>query len=262
MVKGMLHQLLAVEGDLARGAKSRLQEAIKIFKKPDRFFGKVTELRHFSDEHKELDTTDVKDLDTTVSEVLGYAFIALEKAWDATLQKEATNQLAKADIEVGYLKIEGVPAGGLLALESRLQELKDVLLAAPTLPPGRKWVRDYQELRDIYVDTNPESRTKTEKQQVPVVLYEATDKHPAQVQLATKDVVIGKYTDTATSGMLTPLNKANMLDRLDEVLTAVKDARQRANKQEVVSVHAAKSILDYIAGEDLTKKSPTVMSAE
>jgi hypothetical protein len=79
----------------------------------------------------------------------------------------------------------------------------------------------------------PEEATKTEKSVIPVTLSPATDKHPAQVQAVTKDVVVGKFSTIKRSGAATAIQKAEALKRVDELLVEVKQARMRANETAV-----------------------------
>ena len=58
-------------------------------------------------------------------------------------------------------------------------------------------------LKGVWVGTNPEVTTKQEKIISPVVLYEATDKHPAQIKEISKDIVVGSFTKTVSSGAIT-----------------------------------------------------------
>jgi hypothetical protein len=80
----------------------------------------------------------------------------------------------------------------------------------------------------------------------PVVLYEATDKHPAQVKESTEDVAIGKYVQTDWCSMISPAEKSRVMGRVDALIRAVKQARQRANNVDVLKVKIGKSLSDYI----------------
>jgi hypothetical protein len=75
----------------------------------------------------------------------------------------------------------------------------------------------------------PEFGTKTEKIMVPVILAEATDKHPAQVKESTRDNIVGKFTTVKRSGAATAIQKAEAIKLVDELLVEIKKARMRAN---------------------------------
>jgi hypothetical protein len=78
------------------------------------------------------------------------------------------------------------------------------------------------------------------------VLYDATDKHPAQIEKWTEDIPVAKIETVHRSTMLTPLAKSKMLGRVDKLIAAVKAARQRANTVEVEKREIAKSMFDYM----------------
>jgi hypothetical protein len=77
-------------------------------------------------------------------------------------------------------------------------------------------------------------------------LAEATDKHPAQVQVFTEDVLVGYWTKTEFSGALSAERVNEISTRLDELRTAVKFAREEANTIDVTDVHYGAAILDYL----------------
>ena len=46
--------------------------------------------------------------------------------------------------------------------------------------------------------------------------------------------------------MITPTRKAELIERVDNLLRAVKKARQRANSTEVKDIHIGKVLMGYI----------------
>jgi hypothetical protein len=166
---------------------------------------------------------------------------------DAFLQKERTNQNAKADIVIGDVVVASdVPATALLGLEKRLKEIRQVYEAIPTLQQGIAWEECPELGEGIYKATRPEIRTKTEKQMIPVVLYEATKEHPANVKEVVKDIVVGHFTEEKRSGMVTSAQKSMWLARIDELIQAVKRARKRANNEEVFKVEIGQKLMSFI----------------
>ena len=87
---------------------------------------------------------------------------------------------------------------------------------------------------------------KTKKEQRPIVLYHATEHHPAQTQLITEDVVIGHWTTTKWSGAIPRPRKRALLERIVKLEEAVKFARERANSIDATEAHAGRRILDFI----------------
>ncbi len=250
MKKSVLHELLAVEGDLDGAHKKILDETKSTFtKKQDKFMGQHRKLHMFIEdgiEHPEI----YKKMDDTVQSKLDHMQKTEKRYFDAMLQKEATNQLAVAD-----LKVEGVvigtdlPATFLLGMETRLKRLREVYSAIPTLQPGIDWVKDETEGANVYKNGKPDEQLKTETIIEPVVLYEATKDHPAQVKEASKVVTVGKYRTSTWSGMLSVAEKSALLGRIDKLIRAFKKARQRANTTEVVNRSIGKEIFAYIDSE-------------
>jgi hypothetical protein len=80
------------------------------------------------------------------------------------------------------------------------------------------------------------------------VLYEATEQHPAQVQMFTEDVIVGTWDKVQFSGALPADRITGITTRLDKLRTAVKFAREEANTTDVVDVQYGAAILDYLFG--------------
>ena len=146
----------------------------------------------------------------------------------------------------GQIFAEKVPATFLLGMESRLARLREMYTKIPTLAPGTKWELDENLGKGIFATAHPEVKFITEKTLDFLEVAKATKEHPAQVREFTKDVQIGKRTTTRWSGMISPVLKSEMLERLDTLRNAVKQARQRANAVEVKNRKLAQDIFNYI----------------
>ena len=242
-----LHELLAVEGDLEGAYKQILQETkVNFTKHPDRYFGIHQRIELFdetapqeADQHKELDDTVINKLEYTSEHIIRYL--------DAVLQKEKTNQEAKADIIIDGTNIASdIPATFLLGLESKLKKIKEIYSAIPTLQPGVSWEKDETEGPHVYKKSNPEEKFRTKKVRKNHVLAEATDKHAAQVEVYTEDEKVAKVITDTWCGMISSAEKSAILSRIDKLMRAVKKARQRANTTEVIDINIGKSLFDYI----------------
>jgi hypothetical protein len=242
-----LHEILAVEQSLEKAAKKLAEESKKTFNKENLFKGHTRRLEYFDENNARLNTTENVKLETTVDENLDYVMQPLAKHWDAVYQKDQTNQQAKADILIGNdVLAKDIPATFLLGLESKLGKLRELYEAIPTLPPGIKWKQDDNQRQGVFIAEDDIVQFKSEKDIEFKVAYEATKEHPAQVKELQKTINIGKYTTTHWCAMLTPLNKANRLAKIDELLNAVKKARQRANNTQIVDGHIGITLLNYI----------------
>ncbi len=245
-----LHEVLAVESGLQTAAKKINEETIKTFGKKDEHFVETTRVvSHFAEEDQKLDTVENKAMVTTVLDKLIYNAGPNIRALDAYLQKEATNQKAAAAIVVGDKTLaEDVPATVLLGLETKLAELRLVYEAIPTLAPGPTWNLDLAARGNggVYAAANPDVTFRTKKTIKPITLSPATEHHPAQVQAITEDVPVAKIVTTHKSGMVTSAQKSALLERVDQLLRAVKRARQRANGTEVVKPTIGATLFDFI----------------
>ncbi len=245
-----LHELLAVEGDLEGAYKKILQETIVTFtKKEAHFLGSRRELKLFDEEAPEV-VAEHLEMVTTVDRKLHYQSAHIIRYLNAVLQKETTNQNAKADLIIdGKTIAEGVPATFLLGLETKLKQIRAAYEAIPTLAPGIKWVKDEDKGVGVYRNENVEETFKSEKVVEPVVLYEATKEHPAQVKEAAKTINVGKYAKHMWSGMLTPADKSVLLGRIDRLMRTVKKTRQKANREDVVKTSIGTALMGYIHGD-------------
>lgn len=243
-----LHEILAVEGGLDATQRKIVEEARETFgKRADHFIASHRALEMFDVNAAGQNAEDHKAMVTTVADKLDYVASTVTRYLDVLLQKEATNQHAQADIELdGTILAAKVPVGMLLGLESRLGVMRDMYLAIPTLAPGRHWQTDPATGRGVYLDSHPDVKMKTQKTAQHKILVDATKEHPAQVEKWFEDVPVGKITATTWSGMLSPAEKSDILERLDRLMRAVKRARMRANNVDVVPGKIGRRLFDYI----------------
>ena len=237
--KTKLHQILAVEDDRKRTAMEILNESIGTFKtKKDHFEG-VTRVYDVKEEGSEEYPTERKELITTVKEKLDYTAKHWAKYLDIVMMREQTNSsgVAKASVQVGDKFFGEYGATTLLAIEKNLTQFILMLREVPTLDPAHEWIEDDQN-SNRFISKHPSEQNRTQKKSKPIVMYEATKEHPAQVVMETYDTIVGKWTGTRTSGKIRPADKATMLDRAEELLIAVKKARTAANECEVVTANS------------------------
>lgn len=249
---GKLHELLAVEQTVTEGAAKLLAETNRKFSSHTEFFsGNVRTLRRLNstpeDTAIEQANRKVKELPSNVPDTLSYVFPFLTKALDTKLQKHATNQIAKADIVLdGVAVMHDVPVDFLLDLEKQLPQLRAMFQAMPTLDPSKKWV---VERANVYKLAEAVQLAQNQRVTEAVVLFPATEQHPAQVKEAARDVLVGLFSDMELSGAATSQQKADVLALCDKLLFAVKQARMRANSVEIVQPKdGAKAVVELFAG--------------
>lgn len=254
MAKGTpkLHEVLAVESDLETTAKKVITEARNTFsKKHDHFIGVHKKLRMFDEQrqHEEAGAEEHKELVTSVGGKLKHVEKHTSRWFDALLQKERTNQDAKADLVVdGEVLLEDAPATWLLGMEKRLKLLRGVYEDIPTRAPGFSWIQDSERGAGVYRSEHLEKKDKTEKTMNHKVIVPATKEHPAQVEKWSDNVKVGVFEIERWTSMLSPAEKSRLLDRIDKLIRACKKARQRANQTDVVKLSVAKKLFEFIDG--------------
>jgi hypothetical protein len=255
-----LHELLAAEKTVVNASNLLLKETEAKFGKDHFFAGNDKTLTLIDDspakDAMERAARETRPLTTTVPATLGYFFSTWAKAEDLLFQKNKTNQTAIADIEFeGSVIASGVPVDELLGLESRLEILRGVIQKVPTLDASKKWVKDTDSAIDhVWKTAEPEVATKTEKDVSSVVLYPATEKHPAQIKEISKDVVKGSFSNTRYSGAITSRAKADALKNIDTLIAEVKKARTRANNVDVQTVNIGNVITNLIMGPIMSQQ--------
>lgn len=245
-----LHELLAVEGDLEGTYKKILQETgVNFTKHPDRYFGQHQRIENF-DENAPKEADQHKELDDTVPLKLDYTAIHIIRYLDAVLQKERTNQDAKADLVIdGVMVAKDVPATFLLGLETKLKHIRaEVYETIPTLQPGIAWDEDELQGSNVYKRRYPDEKFRTKKVRKNHIVAEATKEHPAQVEVYTEDEKVARVITDTWCGMISPAQKSNLLGRIDRLIRTVKKARQQANTTEVVITTIGKELFDFING--------------
>lgn len=253
MAKAQLHEVLAVEQDLRGQAGKILAETQSEFGKEARFRGSITTYEPFDAAESHLATTEREELATTVEERLQYTAKSLSKYWDVVLQKELTNQVASADIVIdGRVIATAVPATMLLGLETRILQFRQAIENMPTLDAKTAWTPAQGQKPGVYATEYDDVKFRTRKVVEPVVLYPAVVKEgvgiPAQVKEVSKDINVGKVIKKQFSGAVTSARCSEILGRVDTLLQAVRSARQRANKAEVVQANIGDELFRFILG--------------
>ncbi len=248
-----LHEILAVEKARTNQAKTLIEDASRKFSKSvDYFSGHLKSLKLIKDDPAnaaiEAAAREQRQLPTTVIETLEYVFKHWAVAEDVLLQKSLTNQVAKSDIVLanGTVLASGVPVDELLGLESRLEDLRKVFHAIPTNRADTKYLPSDDGRKGSWMAVEPDITTKTERTKEPFIKAPATDKHPAQVDVVEKDVVVGTFTNIKLSGAATTQQKAHAIELIDDLIAATKQARMRANTVEVIDGKIGGAISAYL----------------
>lgn len=225
-----LNQVIAVEKGIKQKTNQLLSDHYKAVQHPALFEG-VSRKYQPKEEGGEQFPPEAKRVQFKAIESVRTAHQYLKELFDITLIKDRANCLAKADIVVDGIKImEEVPATYLLFLQKNLTDLHTFVSKLPVLDSAEEWQFDNQQ--QIY-RTEPTATVRTKKVQKALVLYHATDKHPAQTQLIVEDEIIGHWLQTKFSGAFAVKDKQKLLDRIEKLQKAVKFAREEANNTSV-----------------------------
>jgi hypothetical protein len=168
----------------------------------------------------------------------------LTELFDITATKDWANCSARADVVIeGRVLLKDVPATYLLFLEKQLSDLTAFVQKMAELDPASDWNVDPG---TGLFKTDPTATQRTKKVQRAIVLYDATEHHPAQTQLITEDVVVGQWVTTKLSGALPAPRKKALLARIEKLNHAVKYAREQANGGDVTEQKAGAAVFDYL----------------
>lgn len=179
-----------------------------------------------------------------VADAIDDAENVLTELLDVVLTQDFANTVARANIVVdGQVIADQVPVTYLLFLEKQLVDLHTFVSKLPALDVADEWVWDGN--RNTYV-TSPYYTNRTKKVYRNHVKAEATDKHPAQVEVFTEDIKVGVWTTVKLSGAMPLEEKQNILERISQLQEAVKFAREEANNVDVEQVKIAENLFNYV----------------
>lgn len=238
-----LNQIIAIE----KGTKSRslqeLTEAHHQLQKPALLAG-ISRVYRPKDEEGEQFPPEATRVQLRAEDIIRQTTETLTKLFDVTATKDWTNCVARADIVVdGQTLVEQVPATYLLFLEKQLVDLATFVRKLPVLDAGESWSFDAS--ADCWA-TEPVQTAKTKKIPRNHVKAEATEKHPAQVEVYYEDVVVGFWRTVRFSGALPAQRLNELLDRVERLQEAVKFAREEANAAEADERKVGERLLSYI----------------
>lgn len=168
----------------------------------------------------------------------------LAKLFDTTATIDAANCTARADLAVnGQVLVKDLPVSTLLFLEKQVQDLVSTMRALPTLDPAEKWTFD--EATNSW-RSEPYSTVRTKKVLRNHVKAAATEKHPAQVDTYAEDATVGTWTTVKFSGAMPATRVATLVGRAEELLRAIKMAREAANQEPAPKREIAEPVFAYL----------------
>jgi hypothetical protein len=242
---GKLHEILAVESDLKATATRVINETKLLFGNTDRFTGRIRRYRPLQEGGEQL-SDQRSEVSTTVADEVGRIASTVGKWLDVAIQKEQSNTKTSADVIVdGTVLLADLCAPALLNLEGKLVEIRKVYAAIPTNDLAERW--QWDDGLGAFV-SDPRTTYSTKKIMHSFEASPATKEHPAQVSVYTEDERVGAWETTLFSGAISPVEKQVRLERIDTLLRAVKQARQRANSVEASTAQVAATVFHFING--------------
>lgn len=172
--------------------------------------------------------------------------VSLTRLFDVTATKDWANCSARADVTVdGRVVVPEVPVSYLLFLEKQLTDLHTFVKKLPVLDASESWSLDPS---TDWWRTDPVRTIRTKKVPRNHVKAEATEKHPAQVDVYYEDVPIGYWTTVKFSGALPARRVNELLEKVEKLQHAVKFAREEANGAEVTDQRVGDAVFGYLFG--------------
>ena len=238
-----LNQVIAISGGEKTRKQSELSKIYQKLQKPALFEGISRRYIPRDDDGDSLPPED-KFVQYSTKEAINEARAVMDSMFNIVATQDLGNCDAEANVVVNDETIlHGVPVTHLIFLEKQLEDIHTLVKSLPVLDPGEQWSFDRNAM--VYSSEAKET-TKTKKMAKPIVKYEATKEHPAQVDVVNEDVIIGDWRTTKFSGNISKTEKEELLQRVRGFQKALKIAREEANLLEVNVSKIGTKTLNYI----------------
>lgn len=238
-----LNQIIAVEKGIKSESMRELTDAHQLLQKPALLSG-ISRTYRPKDEEGEQLPPEATRVQVKTEEVIRTTVQVLTGLFDITATKDWANGLAKADVVIdGKTILSQVPVSYLLFLEKQLADLHTFVKKLPTLDASETWTFDTS--TDSWA-TEPVQTSKTKKIPRNHVKAEATEHHPAQVEVYYEDVVVGYWRTIKFSGALPATRVNELTERVEKLQQAVKFAREEANSIEVQDQKVGAKVFEYL----------------
>ncbi|WP_035806449.1 DUF7873 family protein [Kitasatospora mediocidica] len=238
-----LNQIIAVEKGVKSKSFQELTQAHQDLQKPALLAG-ISRTYQPKDEEGEQLPPESSRVQIKAEDILRSTAATLTRLFDVTATKDWANRSASADVVVdGVVLLAQVPVPYLLFLEKQLADLHTFVRKLPVLDAAESWNLDPS--TDSW-KTDAVRTIRTKKVPRNHVKAEATEKHPAQVEVYYEDIPVGYWTTVKFSGAL-PARRVNELaERLERLQQAVKFAREEANSAEVTDQRIGDAVFGYL----------------
>jgi hypothetical protein len=241
-----LNQVNAVVTARKGEAEKTLTELYKLVQKEALFAGRERTYRPLDELAGQKLPPESQRVQQRADDLIRQAREKWTEVWNLVYTQDVGNQSARADVVVdGQTLLANVPVTFLLYLDKQVNDLETFVSKLPTPDPAEEWAHDPNTglLRSRATES-----VRTSKEPTVIVKYEATDKHPAQTELFTKDIPVGTWTQILYSGCIPADRKNAVLARVRKLQDAIKAAKEQANLLEVERQKAGEPILGYVFG--------------
>lgn len=238
-----LNQIIAVESGEKTRSHRDLTEVYQLLQRQQLLQGIARSYTPYDDEGETLPPESTR-VQVRAADTINSVAENLARLFDVTATKDWANCVAKADVVVnGQTLLKDVPVTYLLFLEKKLVDIHTFVAKLPVLDASEQWHMD--EAQNCWA-SDPIDTARTKKIPRNHVKAEATDKHPAQVEIFHEDVRVGTWKTVKYSGAMPASQVRKLLDRVELLQKAVKFAREEANNTEAPEVKVGKTLFDFL----------------
>lgn len=240
-----LNQIIAVEKGVKSKSFQELTQAHQSLQKPALLAG-ISRTYQPKDEEGEQLPPESTRVQAQAEDILRTTATTLTRLFDVTATKDWANCSARADVVLeGRTLLADVPVTYLLFLEKQLTDLHTFVRKLPVLDASEAWSLDAS--TDAW-KTDPVRTIRTKKVPRNHVKAEATEKHPAQVEVYYEDIPVGYWTTVKFSGALPARRVNELVERVEKLRQAVQFAREEANGAEVTDQRVGDAVFGYLFG--------------
>jgi len=244
MASPKLNQIIAVCSGKKTELEKHLTSVYQSFDKAKELCSGLIKVYEPKDEGGETLPQETKGVQLKVSDSLSNLKDVMVSTFDAVLTQEKGNTEAKADVLVDDVAVlKDVPVSYLLYLEKRVTDLGTFISKLPVLDPSDTWTYDANSGVNVTAEV---FTNRTKKVPRTLVKAEATEKHPAQVDVYHEDVVVGQFKTKKFSGCLSADQKHKMMVKVKKLEQAIKFAREEANSLVVQQQKCGEKVYDFL----------------
>ena len=238
-----LCQIIAVEKGVKTKNHNGVTEAYQKMQKSALLSG-ISRTYKSKDDEGETFPSEQTKIQTSTKQLINDVREYMVELFDVTATKDYANCAAAADVVVGgNVLLTKVPVTYLLFLEKQLTNVHTFVKNLPTLDPSETW--KWEPNQGCYV-SEPAETHKTKKVPRVITKAPATDKHPAQVEMITEDVVVGYWKTLKFSGAMPTDDVKKLLERVETLQRAVKFAREECNSITIDEVKIGAKVFSYL----------------